>query len=134
MSSRAKSLLKGFLVAVGLWLSAVVAALLYFWVIPRTRTGWIAVLVFGPFFLVASEVAGKVVSGLLSRLPGIRHAIESVERQTRGESFSGDRVLAYLGISLLWIIPMVALAMWASPRGGSSVSHFVTEWLRQHFY
>jgi hypothetical protein len=134
MGSRLRQIGKKLLVAVGLWLFIAVAALASFWVIPRTKTGWIVAVVLGPVFFIASEVLGEMIGWLFNRLPGIRHATNAVETRTRGQAFSGERVFTYLMVSLVWVIPLIALAIWTHGRGDSSRSNVIWDWLQRHFH
>jgi hypothetical protein len=96
MSSRFATMGRGVLVVVGFWMFAAVAAVLSFWVLPRTAIGWVAAVVLGPVFFIASEALAEMVGWLFNRLPSIRHAREVVEVRTKGQAFSGDRVFTHL--------------------------------------
>ena len=130
MGSRHKSIGKGILVVLGLWLAFVVAALVWSWSLPRTKIGWAAALVLGPVFFIASEVVGEILGKLFNMLPGIRHAREAVELRTRDQSFSGARVFTYLVTGL---IPIVAVMIWVLSRENSSLPHLIRDWLHRHF-
>lgn len=95
-----------------LCLSPSVAAGVLLWLVPSE--GWyqwlLLAMVAPPAYLLLSA-AGEFFGFAYSRLPGIRHANEFVERRTKEQSISGLRILWYL-VSALVFVALVAAVTW----------------------
>lgn len=126
--------LRGLLIGVGLWLFLALVALGFFGVFPRTMTGWALSFVLGPALLFVFELVGDLVGEAVRRLPGVRRFVGLAEARTSPRAFSGSRVFANLVLSLVLGIPLVALAIWITPRWHSPASHPIKEWLQAQFY
>lgn len=91
-----------------LWLGLSVCAGVFLWQgQPEGLLRWLLLAMFGPPAYLLLSAAGEFLGFAYSRLPGIRHANEFVERRTKEQPISGLRILWYL-VSALVFVALVA--------------------------
>ncbi|MDM7950368.1 hypothetical protein [Hydrogenophaga sp.] len=95
-----------------IWLFVGLAAAYALWAFElQGPTKWLLYLLAGPPLYLFLSGVGELLGEAYSRLPGIRHGNEFIERRTARHPVSGLRILWYLFISLL-VIGVVVAAMW----------------------